>query len=90
MTLDDRIREVAVARVDRRHGYTMEFAPSPIQHRMEYDEEEATIRAQVADDPGLVLCSHDPRSHSLGGGIRVCFECWARMLVGGPTLRGAR
>ena len=37
-------------------------------------------------DPGATLCGHAPRSqrsHYLGGGLWVCFECLARLLVGG-------
>lgn len=42
MTASD-LRAQAVENVDRRHGYTMEFAPSPVQHRLEYDEEERRL-----------------------------------------------
>jgi hypothetical protein len=34
------VRARAVELVDRRHGYTMEHAPSPAAHRAEYDAEE--------------------------------------------------
>jgi hypothetical protein len=80
LSLFEALRERAVENVDQRHGYTMEFAPSPVQHKLEYDEEEQKLRKQAADDPGLVMCGHADRIHYLGGGLRVCFECWARML----------
>lgn len=38
------------------------------------------------DDPGTRICSHgdrDVRIHYLGGGIWVCFACWAKLLAGG-------
>lgn len=79
----ERIRERAVTNVDARHGYTMEFAPSPAVHRAEYAEEEARITSQIGDDPGLAICEHDPRDHYLGGGIKICFACWAKLIVGG-------
>lgn len=41
------LREQAVATVDRRHGYTMEFAPNPGQHALEYDEEEERLIAEA-------------------------------------------
>lgn len=37
-------------------------------------------------DPGAVLCGHAPRHqrvHYLGGGLYVCFECMAKLLLGG-------
>lgn len=40
-------------------------------------------------DPGAKLCGHGDRCkriHYLGGGLWVCFECFARLLLGG---RGA-
>ena len=37
-------REAAVEIVDRRHGYTVEFAPTPEAHRAEYDAEELAIK----------------------------------------------
>ena len=40
-----KIREQAVSNVDRSHGYTFEFAPSPSAHRAEYDEEELRLTA---------------------------------------------
>jgi hypothetical protein len=82
LSLSEALRERAVENVDRRHGYTMEFAPSPQQHKLEYDEEERKLKIAVADDPGLILCGHAHRNHYLGGGLKVCFECWARMLMG--------
>jgi hypothetical protein len=45
--LREMLREQAVAAVDRRHGFTMEFAPDPRQHALEYDEEEARLIAEV-------------------------------------------
>jgi hypothetical protein len=46
-----KIREQAVSNVDRSHGYTFEFAPSPSAHRAEYDEEELRLTAaQAASD----------------------------------------
>lgn len=83
-TLAERIREWAIERVDRRHGYTLELAPSRDAHRAEWAEEERKIAAEVAAEPGLIVCSpnHAHRHHYLGGGMRVCFECWARVLTG--------
>lgn len=37
-------------------------------------------------DPGATLCGHAPRqqrAHYLGGGLWVCFECFAKLLLGG-------
>ena len=38
-------------------------------------------------DPGAKLCGHGTRitqrSHYLGGGLWVCFECFATILLGG-------
>ena len=37
-------------------------------------------------DPGEKLCGHAPRhqrAHYLGGGLWVCFECFAKLLLGG-------
>jgi len=37
-------------------------------------------------DPGAQLCGHGnrtKRAHYLGGGLWVCFECLAKLLVGG-------
>lgn len=38
-------------------------------------------------DPGATLCGHGTRitqrSHYLGGGLWVCFECFAKLLLGG-------
>jgi hypothetical protein len=36
-------------------------------------------------DPGAKLCGHAPRHerhHYLGGGLWVCFECFAKLLTG--------
>lgn len=36
-------------------------------------------------DPGAALCGHAPRHdrvHYLGGGLWVCFECFAKLLLG--------
>jgi hypothetical protein len=37
-------------------------------------------------DPGARLCGHGPRhptrAHYLGGGLWVCFECFAKLLLG--------
>lgn len=41
-------------------------------------------------DPGATLCGHAPRAerfHYLGGGLWVCFECFAKLLIG---IRGKR
>lgn len=43
-----------------------------------------------AYDPGAALCGHRPRAerfHYLGGGLWVCFECFAKLLIG---IRGKR
>ena len=37
-------------------------------------------------DPGAKLCGHAPRNeraHYLGGGLWVCFACFAKLLLGG-------
>jgi hypothetical protein len=38
-------------------------------------------------DPGATLCGHGvritQRSHYLGGGLWVCFECLAKLMLGG-------
>lgn len=49
--LEGLIRDEAVRRVDERHGFTMEFAPSPSQHKAEYDLEEEAIRDAIAAAP---------------------------------------
>ena len=40
-----------------------------------------------AYDPGATLCGHGvrptQRSHYLGGGLWVCFTCFAKLLLGG-------
>jgi hypothetical protein len=41
------MRDQAVTSVDQSHGYTMEFAPSPSQHRDEYDSEEERLLDRV-------------------------------------------
>ncbi len=43
----------------------------------------AEKRPLPGDDPGARICSHDHRIHYLGGGIWVCFACWAKLLLGG-------
>jgi len=75
---DTMFRDKAIERVDRRHGYTAEFAPHFGAHVQEYDDEEALLRAKAGEDPGLILCGHEPRHHYMGGGLRVCFECLVR------------
>jgi hypothetical protein len=40
-------------------------------------------------DPGAVICKHENRIHYLGGGIYVCFACWASLLLG-PKKGGGR
>lgn len=44
----------------------------------------AALRDQqpIDTDPGRMICAHDPRHHYLGGGIRVCFECFVRVVMG--------
>lgn len=39
----------------------------------------------MSNDPGSLICppTHAHRTHYLGGGMYVCFECWARLLLGG-------
>jgi hypothetical protein len=39
------------------------------------------------NDPGALLCGHEHRIHYLGGGIWVCFACWAKALLGGGRKR---
>ena len=47
------------------------------------------MSSRAADDtfdPGATLCNHGTRAervHYLGGGLWVCFECLAKLLVGG-------
>lgn len=31
------------------------------------------------------ICAHEGRRHYLGGGLWVCFTCWARLLFSGRT-----
>ena len=41
------------------------------------------MRAPSAEfDPGARLCAHGNRIHYLGGGLWVCFECFAKTLLG--------
>jgi hypothetical protein len=47
------------------------------------------LRASNAYDSGARLCGHDHRVHYLGGGLWVCFACWAKALIGGRR-RGPR
>jgi hypothetical protein len=45
-----------------------------------------TTRQDDGFDPGATLCGHAPRHerfHYLGGGLWVCFECFAKLLLGG-------
>lgn len=89
--LRDGIRDIAVARVDARHGYTIEFSHSQHAHAAEYDEEEKRVEAEFAADPGLAICpaDHPHRIHPLGAGMFVCFECWARLVTGArPRAQG--
>lgn len=81
-TLREKLRDRAVETVDGRHRYTIEFAPGWAAHAAEYDAEETRLIAEVADDPGQIICQHEHRIHSLGGAMRVCFGCWARLLLG--------
>jgi hypothetical protein len=37
------VRQQAINSVDQRHGYTMEHAPDPIQHMLEYDKVEIEL-----------------------------------------------
>lgn len=46
------------------------------------------VAAQLAADPGLLICQHEHRTHYLGaggpggeGGIFVCFACWLTLLL---------
>lgn len=82
-TLQEKIRAQAVENVDQKHQATWEFSHSPHAHRREYDVEEERLTAELAADPGRLLCSHEHRVHSLGGEIFVCFACWATALLGG-------
>ncbi len=45
------------------------------------------LRGEDDYDPGATLCGHGTRitqrSHYLGGGLWVCFECFAKLLLGG-------
>lgn len=50
------VRELAVDRVDRRCGYTMEYAPSPAGHRAEYDLDEARLAEVPWDACPLGIC----------------------------------
>lgn len=37
-------------------------------------------------DPGATLCGHGDRTvrtHYIGGGLWICFECLAKLLLGG-------
>ena len=33
--------------------------------------------------PTNPICAHEHRNQYLGGGLWVCFACWARLLLGG-------
>jgi hypothetical protein len=44
-TQEELYRELAVALVDCKHGYTMEFSGSPRAHRDEYDRMEENVSA---------------------------------------------
>lgn len=66
---------VAITRVtdrDRRRG------EPPFEMRLAISCGTPTCEA-----PSRSICSHERRNHPLGGGIFVCFECWARLLFGG-------
>lgn len=45
------VRDLAVMRVDQRHGFTMEFAPDPLAHRWEYDAEELLLNEWTDPEP---------------------------------------
>jgi hypothetical protein len=43
------------------------------------------LRGEDDFDPGARLCGHGDRAkraHYLGGGLWVCFECFAKLLLG--------
>jgi hypothetical protein len=50
-----------------------------------------TKTAEAEFDPGATLCGHGPlhptRTHYLGGGLWVCFECLAKLLLGSRAPR---
>ena len=45
--------------------------------------------ADQRTDPGSAICptTHPNRIHPLGGGMFVCFECFARLFTGRKTTR---
>lgn len=45
------VRDLAVERVDGRHGFTMEFAPNPYAHKLEYDDEERALAEWADPEP---------------------------------------
>lgn len=46
-TFDGLLRDLAISMVDGKHGFTMEFAPSPDAHREEYDRMERDLRISL-------------------------------------------
>ncbi len=45
----------------------------------------AELREKQPDpDLGSAICptTHEHRTHYLGGGMRVCFECFVRLVIG--------
>jgi hypothetical protein len=36
----------------------------------------------MVDDPGLRICQHEHRIHTLGSGIFICFQCWLQLTLG--------
>jgi len=57
------------------------------------DARRAIQRGEDDFDPGATLCGHGPRhptrSHYLGGGLWVCFECLVKTLGrSGPRTQG--
>jgi hypothetical protein len=54
-SVDAEARTEAIRIVDQRHGYTMEFAPDPLAHSQEYEEEERKLFDPARREP---ICEH--------------------------------
>jgi hypothetical protein len=44
-------------------------------------------------DPGAIICGHAPRHerhHYFGGGLWVCFQCFAKAVIGPPPKKDSK
>lgn len=44
-----------------------------------------TCGTKECEAANRAICSHEYRTHYLGGGLYVCFRCWAGLLLGWRT-----